>query len=644
MMRIYNPAALVTILAITCSGCLRSHDMPPSAAAPATADDVIVTVPVSTTVPANESAAASAADLQPAAFPFEETLVVDIWGNRRLISDFQLDDTRAFVFIFLGTQCPLAKLNVPTLIELENEFRPQGIQFLGVFSNDSENLIEIAAYAHDFDLPFPVVRDPDQQVASHLNVERTPEVVVLDTALDIQYRGLITDQYRTGGRLPEAKNHYLRDALTELVSGHPITTPLTSATGCLIDHSRPAPDEPVVTFAKHVAPILQEKCQTCHRPGQVGPFPLLTYEQARRHVYTIAEVVEDRRMPPWLGFTNEAKVGKLSNDISLTSDEVETILAWVRTGALEGDPADLPPPVEWPSTWQLDDPDLILEMEQPYDVPADGVLPYTYFQIPTNFKEDQWISAVEVRPGDPSVVHHILVHDSGLRPKRLFGLLGMVDLYGSTGEDARVVAQFNFGDNYTPYPPGHAMLIPAGSYLTLEVHYTPNGTATQDRSQVALKLAGAPPQHAVRSVLFTKRGFTVPANHPHTKLENSWTFEHTSRILSVKPHTHLRAKHFRFSLKYPDGQTATLLAVPRWNFDWQLEYRFADPPTVPKGTQIIATAVLDNSALNPNNPDPNAEVKWGLQSWDEMLHARISIVELPGEDTLSRPRDGAAGS
>ena len=176
------------------------------------------------------------------------------------------------------------------------------------------------------------------------------------------------------------------------------------------------------------------------------------------------------------------------------------------------------------------------------------------------------------------------------------------------------------------------MRIPAGSYLTLEIHYTTNGLATQDQSRIAFKLADGPPEHRVRSVMFTKIDFTVPAHDPHVRIENSWIFKHTSRILAVKPHTHMRGKHYRFSLKYPDGHTASLLAVPRWDFDWQLEYRFAKPPKVPKGTEIIATVLLDNSAHNPNNPDPTVDAKWGLQNWDEMIHARMSIVELPEED------------
>ena len=455
---------------------------------------------------------------------------------------------------------------------------------------------------------------------------------MLDRELNVLYKGQINDQYRAGGRLPEAKHHYLRDAIDEFLAGKPVSTRSTLASGCHIDRYKEPRYATPVTFNKHVAPIFQKKCETCHRDGQIGPFPLVTYDDVVGHALMIAEVVEDRRMPPWLGMTDEEKFGKLSNDFSLEEDEIETILAWCRTGCVEGDPADLPPAVEWPSAWQIPEPDAILEMEEPFSVPADGVLPYLYFQVPTGFTEDKWVTAVECHPGDPSVVHHMCAHITGRRRQRIFGKLGMLKLYGYGGERARVVGQYSFGDSYSFYPEGHAMRIPAGSYLTFEMHYSPSGLATQDQSRIAFKFADEPPEHRVRSLMFTKIHFTVPANEPHVRLENSHIFKHTSRILSVKPHTHMRGKHYRLSLKYPDGRTESLLAVPRWDFDWQLEYRFAEPPKVPKGTEIIATVMFDNSAHNPNNPTRPSTPKWGLQNWDEMVHVRMSVVELPEED------------
>ncbi len=347
----------------------------------------------------------------------------------------------------------------------------------------------------------------------------------------------------------------------------------------------------------------------------------------------IDEVVADRRMPPLPGIPDE-QFGSFSNHVSLRDDEIDTILDWCRGGALEGDPALAPPPVQWASTGKIADPDVVLEMEKPCEIPADGTLPYRYIQIPTGFREDKWVTAAEVAPSNRSVVHHIIVHVTGPRKRQLFGLLAMARLYGLYGEKARFVAQYTAGDGYVRSPENFAMRIPAASTLTLEVHYQPNGLATQDRTKVALEFADGPPEHEIRSVIFAKRGFKIPARNPHFKMEVSWRFERPSLILSLRPHMHRRGKHWRYWLKYPDGSEATLLALPRWRYDWQLGGTFETPIKVPAGTEVFATACYDNSAHNLDNPDPNVDVTWGIQDADEMLVGAMKIVELPNEEGL----------
>ena len=558
----------------------------------------------------------------------EQTVLVDIWGNRRFASEFAFGESRAVVFVFMSTQCPLCRVYLPTLIEMESDFRTQRVQFMGVFPNHADSLLDIASYAQDNDIPFPLVKDPQCHLADKLGARRTPEVVVVDADWTTRYQGAINDQYRAGGRKPDAQRQYLREALVQVLAGEPVEPAITLATGCHIER-RPDDEHEPVTFYEHIEPICRKTCQRCHRPGQVGPFPLLTYGQTRRHARTIAEVVEDRRMPPWHGKTDEAIFGKLANDMSLTQDQVDTIVAWVHRGAPAGDPSQALPPIVWPSGWSIGQPDVVLQMDKPCPVPADGVVPYRYFQIPTGFEEDRWVQAVEVRPGNAKVVHHILVHITGPRKKRLFGLLGMMDLYGSHGERAKVMGQYVSGDSYSTYPPDHAMRIPAHATLTLEIHYTPNGKATSDRSSVGLVFADRPPQHEVKSALFTKRGFTIPAYDPHVRLTNEYTFSSDSRILALKPHMHLRGKHWRFELNYPDGRREAVLSVPQWDYNWQAEYRFVEPILVPADTRLIATAIYDNSPLNPNNPDPSANVTWGLQNGDEMMHGRLAYIEVP---------------
>jgi hypothetical protein len=561
----------------------------------------------------------------------QQSVLVDIWGSRRPAIDFWRADTRAVVFVFMQPQCPVVNLDLPRVIELEKQLRAEGVQFLGIYSCDGETLNSMAAHAHDRDIPFPVLKDDRNALADVLEAERTSEAVVVDDLFVKRYQGLFDDQYRAGGRKGGASHNYLEHALAQILSGDAVDTPKTLSTGCLIERWNPRRQFKPVTFSKDVAPIIQEKCQSCHRPGQVGPFPLLNYEDARSHASMIEEVVLDRRMPPWHAVTDETKFGPFSNDRRLTQEEIDTIEAWVETGVAKGDPADLPPPREWPSEWQIGTPDVVISMDEEFDVPAQGQLPYLYFPIKTGFQEDRWVQAAEVKPGDASVVHHVSVHVT--RPgRRPFGLLGVLQLYGTSGERARVAANYTPGESVKIFPDNFGMLIPKGSTLTFEVHYTPNGRATKDRSRVGLVFAKQPPRYEVKAHAFTRNGFRIPPNDSDYSVENELEFDRDIRILNLKPHMHVRGKSWRYELVRPDGRAETLLTVPRWDFEWQSIYEFEHPVLVPAGTTIRAVACWDNSINNPNNPDPSAEVRFGLQSEDEMMLGWVTYFEEPPKD------------
>ena len=298
----------------------------------------------------------------------------------------------------------------------------------------------MAAHAREHGIDFPVLKDQGNLVADLALVERTCEVLVLDGRAQIRYRGAIDDQYTRGARKASPAHSYLREALDAVLAGEEVKTPATAVAGCLLDRAEPRPvvgrdvpkggprvrpaapeivaaleekeaKDPVevgpVTFAADVARIVQEKCQSCHRPGQVGPFSLRTYDDARRHSATIREVVDDRRMPPWHA---DPRYGHFQNDRSLTARERATLLAWVDQGSPLGDPEKLPAPKEFPEGWSIGTPDVVFEIPEPYTVSAQGVLPYVNLRVPTNFKEDRWIQAAEAVPGDRSVVHHIIVY------------------------------------------------------------------------------------------------------------------------------------------------------------------------------------------------------------------------------------------
>jgi thiol-disulfide isomerase/thioredoxin len=535
----------------------------------------------------------------------------DVRGSRRTLLDFK--NNRAVVLAFLGSECPLANLYVPRLIKFEKQYRSKGVQFVAVYSNEHESLDEIAAHAFDRDIPFPVLKDFGQELADAVGVKRTPTVVVLGKDYVVRYLGSIDDQYGIAFRRQQPKQTYLKNALEAVLSGKKVAEKRIESDGCLLDRANTVKRPPrQVTYSKHIAAILQKPCQGCHRKGQIGPFSLMTYSDAVRRSAMIKEVVSQRRMPPWHA---DARYGKFENDRSMTQQEINTVVAWIENGMDRGHDRDLPPALQWAEGWAIGKPDVVLQMPKRFDVPADGVLSYKYFAVPTGFDEDRWVQAAEVNPGDPSVVHHVLVYVK--RPgKRLY------EIDGST----TALVGWAPGDNPTICPPNVAMLIPKGASLLFEVHYTPNGKATTDRTSVGLIFAKKPPARVEHRNIFANMRFRIPPGDPHYRAESTFTFRADARILALLPHMHYRGKSWRYVLIYPDGREENILSVPRWDFNWQTNYNFAEPLRVPKGTKLRATAYWDNSRNNPLNPDPSATVRYGLQSWEEMMNGWISYV------------------
>jgi hypothetical protein len=563
-----------------------------------------------------------------------DAVLVDIWGNRKIAAEYAADvggrPNRAVVFIFLGTECPVARVSCPTLKEMEPRFRERGVQFVGVFSNEGENLLDVACFAQDHEIPYPLVKDSGAKLADALRVERTPAVVVVDSDFRELYRGMVNDQYRTGVRHTTATKHYLRDALEQHLAGEEIRLSKTLPSGCHIDRKPRDLAHLDVSWFEHILPIFQRKCQSCHRPGQSGPFSLVSYEEARRHSLMIAEVVTDRLMPPLAGLA-DAEFGEFTDHPLLTQDEIDAIVTWCHGSARRGDPQRGPAPIAWKSENLIEDPDIVLEMDAPADIPAEGTLAYRYFQIQTGLERDAFVTACEVVPSNPAVVHHANAHISGPRRQPLFGLGAMYQLYGVNGERARILGDYLGGDGLMRSPNSIGMSIPARSYVTLEMHYMPNGIPTQDRTKILLSISDTPPKLLSNSVVFNKRGFTIPAHNPCVRLHHSWRFEKPTLLLSMKAHMHRRGKHLSLILRYPDGRQATAMKIPRWFYQWQLGVTFNKPVKVPAGTELLVTAVYDNSIHNPNNPDPSVDVHWGLQDFDEMLAGGMRIVELTEE-------------
>lgn len=376
------------------------------------------------------------------------------------------------------------------------------------------------------------------------------------------------------------------------------------------------------TFHKDVLPILQKNCQGCHRPGEPAPMSFLTYKETRPWAKAIREAVRLKRMPPWFA---DPHVGQFANERKLTEAEIATIARWADGGAPEGDPKTAPAPVSFIQGWNIGNPDMVLEMPMEYEVPASGTVEYTYFIIPTNFKDDRWVRAAEIRPGNRKVVHHVIAFIREPGSKWLPGAqpgVPFVPKKGSPGSSA-------FGGQWlVGYAPGfvpdmngdnEARLVKAGSDIVIQMHYTANGKSEKDRSKVGLIFAKEPPKQRVYTLAAAKGDFVIPAGAPDHRLDAKITLDNDMEITSFIPHMHLRGKAFEYRIVHPDGRKEDLLRVPRYDFNWQLTYVPEQRIKLTKGTVIECTAWYDNSANNPNNPDPKVDVREGEQSWEEMM-------------------------
>ena len=380
-----------------------------------------------------------------------------------------------------------------------------------------------------------------------------------------------------------------------------------------------------VTFNKEVAPILQKNCVTCHRPGQVAPMSLLSYKDARPWAKSIREMVAERRMPPWLA---DPGYGEFTNDRRLSQREIDTILAWVDGGLREGDPKDLFPNPKFPEGWTIGQPDLVLSMNDEYSVPADGVVPYKYFVVPTGFTEDRYVQAAEIKPGNRSVVHHVIVTVREPEEGELPSAGEIRATQGGPQEEGEVRRGRNPdgmlvgtapGMPPLTLQPGRAKLVKKGSVLIFQMHYTTNGEAAKDRTGVGLIFAkGAVEKRVITTGAFA-RELAIPPGDPSYETKASFTFKEDSHILSFMPHMHVRGKDFEYRLAYPDGTSRIVLSVPRYDFNWQLSYWLKMPLAAPKGSRLECTAHFDNSTGNKYNPDPTKLVRWGPQTWEEMM-------------------------
>lgn len=520
-----------------------------------------------------------------------------------------LSDAKLVVVAFLGTECPLAKLYAPRLQEISDQYSEKGVVLWGIDSNRQDTIAEVAAFARQHGLSFPVLKDPDGAVADLFGAERTPEVFVLDDTRTIRYRGRIDDQYGIGSNSgyakPEVRVPSLINAIDELLAGKPVSVARTEATGCFIGRAPKVEPTGDITYTNTISKIMEDRCVSCHREGEVAPFTLRDYEDVVSWSETIREVVSDSRMPPW--FANPEH-GKFLNDARLSEQEKSKLFAWIDNGCPEGDPKDLPARKEYVDGWRISKPDQVVFMsDKPYKVPAEGTVEYQYFTVDPGFEEDKWIQQVEARPDNRAVVHHIIVFYQPPKESGDFRRRGGFAGY-APGSAARI------------YPVGVANFVPAGSKLIFQMHYTPNGTEQLDRSSVGIVFADPKTvKKRTQSGAAINPLFRIPPGADNHKVTSQHIFRHDTLLTNMTPHMHLRGKSFRYEAIYPDGTSEVLLDIPRWDFNWQLRYELAEPKLMPAGTKLQCTAHFDNSSENLANPNPEEFVRWGDQTWEEMM-------------------------
>ncbi len=549
----------------------------------------------------------------------------DIRFLPRSLSDFVSEKDpipkRAFVLVFTNTTCPLVQKYLPRLKDLDDKFREQGVQFVAVNVGPTDSLLDIATQAVVHDVPFPFVKDTDGSCVAACGVQRTTTAVLIDSDFRLRYRGRIDNSYRLSGAAPVATRSELNDAIQSLLAGKEIVVQETPVDGCLISKPLKEKGNGKISFTRQIKGILERRCESCHRPGTAAPFPLQTYDDVASNASMIAEVVEQGRMPPWYA---SPRFGSFTNDRTMPEAERRILLDWAHAGAprdenheaaidTKNSPA-VEPRVAADNTrleksWQMEEPDIVLNTPLTYDVPADGYVDYKYTLLPTVFLNDTWIQSVEVQPSNPRVVHH--------------SNLGYVPI-GTDVMNAKLITGYVPGVGPMQLAHGVAAKIPAGSVVGLQIHLTTTGKPEKTMLRVGLRFPRYKVQKQLRYLQLSNRQFAISPFAAHFPVSRTKTVSDDVTLFGFFAHMHVRGKDVTFRATPPQLDPVTLLMVPNYNFDWQMPYHLPyGNVKFPAGTKFECLAHFDNSTFNPYNPDPSATVRDGQQTYQEMMFGYV---------------------
>ncbi len=547
----------------------------------------------------------------------------DVSGQEYHLAD--LKKQGPVVLVTLSSKCPLVLRYTQRLHRLHKQFSKEGVSLFGLYTNAEETSQSIQEHNERTAWPFPVIHDLGGHLANRLGATITPQAFLLDRLGELRYRGGLDDN-RNATRV---KRHFLREAIESVLAGRPVAHPEGRSLGCSIHLDKPG-QVGGVTYTKHIARLLNQHCRSCHRPGEVGPFPLTNYDQARRWAKEIQAYTQARLMPPWKA---APEFGRFRNDRSLSADELRLIELWVQQGTPRGEAEHLPPQPKFPTGWALGEPDLVVEMPEEYKVAPEGEDDYRHFIIPTDFAEDRYVEAIDVRPGNRQTVHHVIVYTDTSGKARQLDAVDPEPGYSRFGgvgfKAASALGGWAPGATPGVLPQGTGRWLPQGADIVMQVHYYRTGVWERDRTQVALYFSKSPQPKRVTSKAVINKDFVVPPGSANYQVTAQWVVKRDVYALSVFPHMHLLGQDMRVWAENPAvwDQPQPLIWLKNWDFNWQMGYDFHQPLLLPKGTKVKLVAHFDNSEKNPNNPNsPPKAVGWGERTTDEMCIAFISQV------------------
>jgi mono/diheme cytochrome c family protein len=561
--------------------------------------------------------------------------MIDVDGQPRVLAR---SEARGTIVAFVGTQCPISNRYAPLLNELAKTHASDDLDLLAVVSDPTITIADARKYRDEYKIQFPILFDASGLLAHQFKPAVTPEAFLLDREGKIVYRGRIDDCFEDVGQQKQVvKSHDLTDAVTALLAGKPVGSPETKPVGCAFEAWNSKDLKAAATYTRDIAPLLNANCVSCHRAGEIAPFPLDSYPDAAKRAKQLAAVTESRYMPPW---KPAAGYGHFVGEHRLSDDQIKLIDTWAQAGAPRGDDKDLPPAPKFASGWTMGEPDLVVKMPQPFTVSADGRDVYRAFVVPLNLPNDCYVAGVEFRPGAATVVHHCLLFldNTGAARKldeqdaepgyRSFGGPGFTPTGGLGG--------WAPGAHPGMLPEGVGRFVPAKSDLIFQMHYHPDGRERVDQSSVAIYLQKKPVKKVISTIPLATRDIDIPAGESNYIRNVKWELPVDLLVSGATPHMHLVGREMKVWATKSDGQQIPLIWIDDWDFKWQGQYRFVDPIVVPKGSTLEMTARYDNSTANPDNPNnPPARVRRGEQTTDEMC---ICFVEFEA-DSMQQARD-----